>query len=169
MKDRRVLWRLFSLPLFCLLLSPLGFTKEDERLSLKAEKGAVSFVAEMARPPASGQGLMSVHLTVEKGRISLIGENGIVAGYIGENGRIALASGIKSLSLVDGQNRTLGTAEKSGNIRMIIGDSGRVALIGENGRSVGYIGENGLVKFQESLQSRGPGQERQQTPAAKRR
>ncbi len=138
--------------LFC---HPHVFSRGTEKITLAPERGKITLVAEVTRAGTSGSIKMKVSMRAEKGRISLIGENEMVLGYIGENGLFNLARGTQKIDLLDQNNRTVGSIGRSGNInsiigdtgRAVIGDCGRIALIGENGKQAGLIGENGRVIF----------------------
>lgn len=141
---------------FCLIFlfcNPQVFSQRTEKITLTPERGKISLVAEVTKAGTSGSIKMNVSIMAEKGRMSLIGKNGMVVGYIGENGVFSLSRGILKIDLLDHNNRTVGSIGRSGNInsiigasgRAVLGDCGRIALIGENGRQIGLIGENGRV------------------------
>jgi hypothetical protein len=146
---------------FCLIFlfcHPHVFSREAEKITLTPERGKITLAAEVTKAGTSGSIKMNVSMVAEKGRISLIGENELVLGYIGENGLFNLARGTLKIDLLDKNNRTVGSIGRSGIIHSIIGDSGRaiigdcgrIALIGENGKQVGLIGENGRVLLQKN-------------------
>jgi len=150
--DLKLLAAFYLIFLFC---GAYAFSGGAEKITLTPERGKITLVAEVTKAGTPGSIKMNVSLKAEKGRISLIGENEQVLGYIGENGLFNLARGTQKIDLLDQNNRTVGSIGRSGNINSIIGDSGRavigdcgrIALIGENGKQAGLIGENGRVMF----------------------
>ncbi len=151
----KLLLAFYLIFLFC---NPHVFSRGTEKITLTPERGKITLVAEVTKAGTSGSIKMNVSMMAEKGRISLIGENELVLGYIGENGLFNLARGTLKIDLLDQNNRTVGSIGRSGDInsvigdtgRPVIGDCGRIALIGENAKQVGLIGENGRVIFQKN-------------------